>query len=87
MSEVSYVYETSEVPVMSAKSSDDDIKKHYDRFKTDYRKADGKLKSFDEAKAEIIIELNTKFTKKEALKKYLKIKKAEETLTSSSIIR
>ncbi len=86
MSEVSYVYETSEVPVMSAKSSDDDIKKHYDRFKTDYRKADGKLKSFDEAKAEIIIELNTKFTKKEALKKYLKIKKAEETLTSSSIL-
>ena len=86
MSEVSYVYETSEVPVISAKSSDEDIKKHYDRFKTDYRKADGKLKSFDEAKAEIIIELNTKFTKKEALKKYLKIKKAEETLTSSSII-
>lgn len=86
MSEVSYVYQSTKVPVVSANSSEEDIKKHHSRFKTDYKKEDGKIKSFDEAKAEVIKELNSKFTKKEALKKYLKIKKAEETLTSSSTI-
>jgi len=86
MSEVSYIFETSEVPVVSANSSEEDILKHHSKFKTDYKKEDGKIKSFDEAKAEVIKELDNKFTKKEALKKYLKIKKAEETLTSSSTL-
>ena len=85
MSEFSYVVETSEVPVLSANTSDEDLKKHYDRFKTDYKKEDGKIKSFDEAKNEIIKELDAKFTKKEALKKYLNIKKDEEKLTSSTL--
>jgi len=84
MSEVSYVIETSEVPVVSANSSEEDIQKHHSKFKLDYKKEDGKIKSFEEAKAEVIKELDSKFTKKEALKKYLKIKKAEETLSSSN---
>lgn len=84
MSEVSYIIETSQVPVISANSSEEDILKHHSKFKLDYKKEDGKIKSFEEAKAEVIKELDNKFTKKEALKKYLKIKKAEETLTSSN---
>lgn len=83
MSEVSYVLETTEVPVVTSNSSEEDIIKHHSKFKIDYKKADGKIKSFDEAKAEVIKELDSKFTKKEALKKYLKVKKAEEKLTSS----
>jgi peptidyl-prolyl cis-trans isomerase D len=83
MSEVSYVLETTEVPVLASNASEEDIKKHHSKFKTDYKKADGKIKSFDEAKAEVIKELDNKFTKKEALKKYLKVKKAEEKLVSS----
>jgi len=86
MSEISYLIETSEVPVISANSKEEEIKKHYNRFKTDYKKADGKIKSFDEAKDEIVRELNAKFTKKEALKKYLKIKKAEEKLSASTLL-
>ena len=85
MSEISYELQTSEVPVVSANSSEEDIKKHHAKFKTDYKKDDGKLKSYEEAKEEIIKELDAKFTKKEALKKYLKIKKDEEKLTASSI--
>ncbi len=86
MSEVSYVFETTEVPVVSANSSEEDIKKHHSKFKIDYKKEYGKIKSFDEAKAQVIRELDSKFTKKEALKKYLKIKKGDDTLTSSSIL-
>ncbi|MAC83757.1 MAG: peptidylprolyl isomerase [Arcobacter sp.] len=86
MSEVSYVFERVDVPVVSSNSSAEDIEKHHSKFKTDYKKEDGKIKSFDEAKAEVIKELDNKFTKKEALKKYLKVKKAEETLTASTTI-
>ncbi len=85
MSEIAYVIETTEVPVVTANSKEDDIKKHHAKFKTDYRKADGKLKSYEEAKAEIIKELDAKFTKKEALKKYLKVKKEEEKLLTSTL--
>lgn len=86
MSEVSYVFKRVDVPVVSSNSSAEDIEKHHSKFKTDYKKEDGKIKSFDEAKAEVIKELDNKFTKKEALKKYLKVKKAEETLTASTTI-
>jgi len=86
MSEISYVLEITEIPLLSSNASEEDIKRHHSKFKTDYKKVDGKIKSFDEAKAEVIIELDRKFTKKEALKKYLKVKKAEEKLSSSSTL-
>jgi len=85
MSEISYKIEVSELPVISANIKDEEIKSHYEKFKTDYKKEDGKIKSYEEAKAEIIKELDAKFTKKEALKKYLKIKKNEEKLLSLAL--
>lgn len=85
MSEVSYVIETTEIPVVSSNSKEEDIKRHHAKFKTDYKKEDGKIKSYEEAKAEIIKELDAKATKKEALKKYLKIKKDEDKLVSSAL--
>lgn len=70
-----------EINVEQGTFSEDELKEHYNNFKTDYRQEDGKLKSFDEAKEEMIQVLSEKATKKEALKKYLKLKKGEENFT------
>jgi peptidyl-prolyl cis-trans isomerase D len=87
LSEIKYVLQVSKMPIQSSKSNDVKMKSHYDKFRTDYKKEDGKIKSFDEAKADVMKDLDKKFTKKEALKKYLKIKKGEvkleETVTYS----
>ncbi len=79
-SEVSYDLETKEIPMISANSTLEDLKSHYEKFKGDYKFEDGKIKSFDEAKEQIVKDLDEKFTKTEALKVYLKIKKDEEKL-------
>ncbi len=78
MSEVSYDLEVKEIPLISANSSEDDIKAHYEKFKIDYKYEDGKIKSLDEAREQIIKDLDEKFTKTEALKVFLKVKKDEE---------
>lgn len=83
MSEVEYEVESVKVPLMASNASAEQIKKHHDKFKNDYKNADGKIKSLEDATADIIKDLDKKFTKKESLKKYLKIKKAEEKLTDS----
>ncbi|RXK02587.1 peptidylprolyl isomerase [Arcobacter sp. CECT 8989] len=70
-----------EINVEQGAFSEDELKEHYNNFKTDYRQEDGKLKSFDEAKEDMIQVLSEKATKKEALKKYLKLKKGEENFT------
>ena len=57
---------------------EDDIKAHYEKFKIDYKYEDGKIKSLDDARGQIIKDLDEKFTKTEALKVYLKVKKDEE---------
>ena len=79
-SEVSYDLETKEIPMISANSTLEDLKAQYDKFKTDYKFEDGRIKSFDEAKEQITKDLDEKFTKNEALKIYLKIKKDEDKL-------
>ncbi len=61
--------------------SDEELQQHYNNFKTDYVKEDGKIKSFEEAKEDMIQALSEKDTKKDALKKYLKLKKAEENFS------
>lgn len=78
MSEVSYDLEVKEIPLISANSSEDDIKAHYEKFKIDYKYEDGKIKSLDEAREQIIKDLDEKFTKTESLKVFLKVKKDEE---------
>ncbi|MDD2895941.1 MAG: peptidylprolyl isomerase [Aliarcobacter sp.] len=78
MSEVSYDLEVKEIPLMSANSSEDDIKAHYEKFKIDYKYEDGKIKSLEDSHEQIIKDLDEKFTKTEALKVYLKVKKDEE---------
>jgi len=70
-----------EINVNLKSFSDDELKEHYNNFKTDYVKEDGKLKTLDEAKEDMIQVLSEKATKKEALKKYLKLKKDEDKFT------
>ena len=84
MSEVEYVVELTKIPLEASNASDEDIKKHYNKFKTDYKKEDGKIKSLEEAKADIMKDLDKKFTKKTSLKKYLKVKKGELKLDNKA---
>lgn len=78
MSEVSYDLEVKTIPLISSNSTEDEIKAQYDKFKSDYRFEDGRIKTFEEAKQQVIADLDEKFTKKEALSLYLKLKKDEE---------
>ena len=78
MSEISYDLEVKELPLLTANSTEEDIKAHYEKFKIDYKHEDGKIKSLEEAKNLIIKDLDEKFTKTEALKVFLKIKKDED---------
>ena len=80
MSEVSYDLELKEIPLIASNSSDEDIMAHYEKFKIDYKHEDGKIKSLEEAREQIKKDLDEKFTKTEALKIYLKIKKDEDKL-------
>lgn len=91
LSEVSYDLALTNTALIDSKASDADIKSYYEKFRLDYRKKDGKVKTLEEAKADIIKDLDKKASKKEALKKYLKIKKGEvkletkESFTQSSL--
>ena len=78
MSEVSYDLEVKEIPLLTANSTEDDIRANYEKFKTDYKHPDGKIKTIEEAREQIIKDLDEKLTKTEALKVYLKVKKDEE---------
>ncbi len=82
MSEISYDLEIKELPLLTANSTEEDIKAHYEKFKIDYKHEDGKIKSLEEAKNLIIKDLDEKFTKTEALKVFLKIKKDEDKFES-----
>ncbi len=83
MSEDKYEIAFSKLPIVDASSSQEDIKNYYEKYKNDYRKKDGKIKSLEEAKDEIIKALNTKYTKKEALKKSIEIKHDREKLATT----
>ena len=78
LSEISYDLEIKTIPLISSNSTEDEIKAQYDKFKSDYRFEDGRIKTFEEAKQQVIADLDEKFTKKEALSVYLKLKKDEE---------
>ncbi|WP_321471110.1 peptidylprolyl isomerase [Halarcobacter sp.] len=67
-----------EIALTTNSFTDDEISSHYNKFKTDFTKEDGKLKTLEEAKEDVINALNEKATKRVALKHYLKLKKDEE---------
>ncbi len=75
-----------EITLVSEEFSDKEIAEYYNKFKIDFKKENGKIKSLEEAKKDIIKALNLKATKKIALKKYLKIKKGEEELSNKKVL-
>ncbi|MBL3520253.1 SurA N-terminal domain-containing protein [Arcobacter lanthieri] len=77
-SEISYDLEIKELALKSASSTEEEIQTHYEKFKSDYKFEDGKLKSFEEAKEQVIKDLDENFTKREALTLYLNLKKGED---------
>ncbi len=83
MSEPKYELSFSKMPIMDARSSQKDMEEYYNKYKNDYRTKEGKVKTFAQAKDDVIKALNEKYTKKEALKKYLKVKKDQEKLSTT----
>jgi peptidyl-prolyl cis-trans isomerase D len=86
MSSNSYELAISKLPLEIITPSADELKDHYTKFKTDYKKEDGKLKSFEEAKDDMIKVLSLKASKKDALKKYLALKKDEMRFDATTTI-
>ena len=85
MSEISYELNIKEIPLISSNSSEEDVTAHYKKFKIDYKHEDGKIKSLEEARELVIKDLDDRFTKTEALKIYLKVKKDEEKLENTVV--
>jgi peptidyl-prolyl cis-trans isomerase D len=82
-SEPSVELQIDEISISKKNFSDEEIAKHYNDFKTDYKKEDGKIKTLEEAKADIIKVLNENETRTAALKKYIKLKNGEEKFTQT----
>ena len=59
------------------KIDDKELKDFYTKNRLKFKKEDGKIKSFDEAKDEVIKEYRLKNSRKNALKNYLALKKGE----------
>jgi len=75
MTEPSYTLETITQELISADYSDDELKTAYEANKHDFTKATGEIKSFDEAKADVVSKLNKEASNKLALKAYIAYKK------------
>lgn len=82
-SEPAVKLELVEIALSNDTFTDEEISSHYEKFKTDFIKEDGKIKTLEEAKDDVIKALNEKETKRAALKKYLKLKKGEEQFENS----
>lgn len=77
LTNAAYELETYNHPISSNKYNNEELKAYYDENKIDFRKADGIIKSFEEAKDDITFALDSKTAKKDALRAYLKLKKDE----------
>ncbi|MGM0518714.1 MAG: peptidylprolyl isomerase [Campylobacterota bacterium] len=85
MSDVKYIVKTKKLELKPSNPSQQEIEEHYNMFKLDYRKDDGKVKTLQEAREDIIKELDKKVTKKDALKAYIKVKKGDIKLENENI--
>lgn len=86
MSSASYSIEYKNVKVEKNTHTVEDMKNYYDKYKVELKKADGKIKTFEEANADIQAALDLKATKKVALKEYIKYKKNEKTFEDKKVI-
>ena len=85
MSGNSYELLIKKIPVISKEATTEELKSYFERNRNDLKKEDGKLKTIEEAKEEMTKAINTRKTKKLALRTYLKIKKGEQKIEKSVV--
>jgi len=86
LSAQAYDVSMTKTPLVNKNYSEDTLKKEFEVTKYDFKKEDGKLKSFEEARKDVIRALNIKATKKIALKNYLKMKKSKAALKETRVL-
>jgi peptidyl-prolyl cis-trans isomerase D len=75
-SKIKYLLETYEVVLSDTTFSEDEISNFYNDNKTLFRDEEGKILALDKAKDRVIEELRFKKSKKDALRKYIDLKKS-----------
>lgn len=79
LSEPSYEIEYIKVPVALKEFSQDELQEYYDDNKESLKDGDGKIKSFEDAKDEVVAALSSKEAKNTALRAYIAFKKGEDS--------
>ncbi|AFL68779.1 peptidylprolyl isomerase [Sulfurospirillum barnesii] len=82
----SYTLELLNVPASEANFDTKTLEAFYAEEKHNYQHADGKIMSFEEAKAKVAIDLRLKNDKKNALESFLAFKKGDVNATQSKVI-
>lgn len=86
MSATSYELEYADVEKSVGTYTKEQMQEYYTKHKVELKKADGKIKSLEEAKADIQDALDLKAAKKSALKDYIKYKKNEKTFENKKTV-
>ncbi len=81
-----YEIETIKIGLSKDWVKDDELKKFWKDKKYNYKNSDGKILSFADAKAKVVLDYKLKKGKKKALKTYLKFKKGEIKATAKETI-
>ena len=81
-------YELATIKIDLSKNlvNDDELRKFWKDKKYNYKNSSGKILSFDDAKAKVLLDYKLKKSKKKALKTYLKFKKGEIKATDKQTI-
>lgn len=82
----SYTLEIVNLPLSTTKIDDKELEEFFAQEKHNYKHDDGKLMSFEEAKAQATIDLRLKNDKKVALESYLAFKKAQVTPNETKVV-
>ncbi len=82
LSDAAFELETEVFNIISQEVSDAEINDYYSKFKSEFTKEDGMIKTLEEAKEDIKKAILLQATKKDALKAYIELKKANKTFTN-----
>ena len=82
----SYTLELLNLPASQTKADDKTLEEFYTQEKYNYTHPDGKLMSFEEAKAKVAIDLRLKNDKKSSLEAFLAFKKGELPASETKVI-
>ena len=83
----SYTLETIKIDLSDKPVDEKELKSYYDEKKYNYKDKDGKIKSFEKAYDDLLIDFKLKKAKREALETYLLFKKSKMNPTGSITIK